>query len=44
MASASGLVDAPMIAVVLMCWLLTAASAGFGIVVFVKWLLKRIRR
>ena len=44
MASAAGMVDAPMIAVVLMCWLLAIAAAGVGIAVFVKWLLKRMRR
>jgi hypothetical protein len=44
MASAAGMVDAPVIAVALMCWLLAIALSGFGIVVFVKWLLKRTRR
>ena len=43
MASAAGMVNAPMIAVALMCWLLATAIAGVRIVVLVKWLLKRMR-
>ncbi len=37
------MVDAPMMAVVLMGWLLIAALVATGIVAFAKWLLRRNR-
>ena len=43
MAGNAAMMDGPMIAVTLMCWLLIAALAGLGIVVVIKWLLKRMR-
>jgi hypothetical protein len=43
MAGLPAMMDAPMIAVTLMCWLLIAAFAAVGIVALVKWLLRRNR-
>lgn len=43
MAGPTAMVDAPMMAVVLMCWLLIAALVATGIVALAKWLLRRNR-
>lgn len=43
MAGPTAMVDAPMMAVVLMCWLLIAALVAVGIVALAKWLLRRNR-
>ena len=42
MAGPTAMVDAPMMAVVLMCWLLIAALVVVCGVVIVKWILKRM--
>ena len=43
MAGPTAMVDAPMMALVLMCWLLIAALVAVCSVVVVKWILKRMR-
>ena len=43
MAGPTAMVDAPMMAVVLMCWLLIAALVVAGLVALAKWLLRRNR-
>lgn len=43
MAGPTAMVDAPMMALVLMCWLLIAAAVVVGILSLAKWLLRRNR-
>lgn len=43
MARPTAMVDAPMMALVLMCWLLIAAAVVVGILALANWLWKRKR-
>jgi len=43
MAGSTAMIDAPMMAVMLMVWLLIAGILVLGIVAFAKWLLRRNR-